>query len=253
MTVAAIAGARDQTKWFYAWMALVCLGVAVFGFLPTFFWPLVQGTFVRPPVFYLHGLIFFTWTLFFCIQTWLVASGKTLAHREWGVAGAGLAAAMAFTVMTVVVVRLNQTPPIPAGPGSASFSWVDVGALIFFEACIVLGFANTRRPEVHKRLMLLATISLLNAPMARWFIVLFAPPPGAPPGPPPFLVEQGPNFLIAALIVAPMIFDYRTRGRVSRVYLVGLPLYVLLNLSWDPIGFSPAWLAVADWIKHIGG
>lgn len=253
MTDATMTRAQDRTKWFYAWMALTCLGVAVLGFVPTFFVPLVQGTFVRPPVFYLHGMLFFTWTAYFCAQSWLVASGRVLAHREWGVLGAAIAAAMNFSVMSVVIVRLNQTPPIPVGPGSASFSWVDVSALAFFDTLIVLALANTRRPEVHKRMMLLASISILVAPIARWFVVLFAPPAGAPPGPPPFFVEQGPAFITLLLLCIPMAFDWTTRKRISTIYLVGVPIFVLINLTVDPIGFSPQWLAVADWLKHIPG
>jgi hypothetical protein len=42
--------------------------------------------------------------------------------------------------------------------------------------------ANTSRPERHKRLMLLATVSLLNAPVARPLLVWVWPlqPPATP-------------------------------------------------------------------------
>jgi hypothetical protein len=250
MGEAAVTPSIDRSKWFYAAMGVTCLSVAVIGFMPSFFLPLAQGAFVRPPVFYLHGLLFFTWTLFFCAQTWLVASGRTIAHRDWGVLGAAIAALMAFSVMTVVVVRLNQSPPIPAGPGSASFSWVDVSGMAFFETCVALAIMNIRRPEVHKRLMLLATMSLLNAAIARWGEVIFGPPQ---PGPPPFIVEHWFNLAATALMLLPMVFDQRTQGRISRVYLVGVPVYVLIYLSWDVVGFSPAWLGIAGWIRHLAG
>ena len=75
MTEAAIAPKADVRRWFYHWMALACLAISVLGFLPTFFVPVAQGTFARPPIVYVHGLLFFSWTIFFCTQTWLAASG----------------------------------------------------------------------------------------------------------------------------------------------------------------------------------
>ena len=235
---------------FYSVMSAICLGVAVLGFAPSFFLPLAQGTFVRPPVFYIHGLLFFGWTLYFCAQNWLVASRRVLPHREWGVLGAAIAAAMAFSVMSVVVVRLNQTPPVPAGPGSMTFAWVDVSGIVFFETCVVLAMMNTRNPEIHKRLMLLGTMSLLNAPIARWGAVLFGQHGGPPAS---FLEAQWFNLVAIALMLIPIGFDLRTRGKISRVYLLGVPIYALIDLTWPLVWSSPTWMRVAEAIKHIGG
>jgi len=251
MSQAAVARPEVKARLsFYAVMSLLCLGVAVVGFMPTFFLPLAQGAFQRAPVFYIHGLLFFGWTAFFCAQALWAAAGKTLAHREWGVLGAAFAAAMAFSVMSVVVARLNQNPPIPAGPGSASFAWVDVSQVVYFEICVGLALMNTRRLEVHKRLMLLATLSLLNAPIARWAEVIF----GSHDGPPrSFMEANWFNMAAIALMLIPIIHDQRTQGRVSRVYLVGAPIYAVMLLTWPLVWNSPAWLATANAIKHLGG
>ncbi|HEX7757980.1 MAG TPA: hypothetical protein VF459_00645 [Caulobacteraceae bacterium] len=239
---------------FYAGMAALCMAVAVVGFMPTFFIPLAQGQFHRAPLFYVHGLLFFAWTMFFFTQSWLAMKGRTLPHREWGVLGAALATSMVFSVMAVTVVRLNQTPPIPAGPGSASFAWVDVSNMVFFGACVVLGLANTRRPNLHKRLMLLATLSLLNAPTARWGTVFFPGPAG---GPPPLSTGLLLFFTLPSLVLMliPAVYDWRVERRISLVYLAGIPLFALLDLSWNlpAFGGSPWWLAIADRIKHLPG
>lgn len=235
---------------FYVMMSTLCLGVAVLGFMPSFFLPLVQGGFVRPPIFFIHGLLFFGWTLFFCAQTWLAAKGRTLAHREWGVLGAAFAAAMAFSVIAVVTTRLNQTPPIPAGPGSASFAWVDVSGMLFFLTCLALAFARTRQPEVHKRLMLLGTLSLLNAPIARWSGVLFGDHQG-PPG--SFLEATWFNLVAIGLMLIPILNDARATRRISPVYLVGVPIYAVMNLTVPLVWNTPAWLSVANAIRHIAG
>jgi hypothetical protein len=58
-----------------------------------------------------------------------------------------------------------------------------LSGILFFAVVFALAIGAVRRPEAHKRLMLLATISLLDAPVARWFLTFLAPP--GPPGPPP--------------------------------------------------------------------
>jgi hypothetical protein len=251
MTEATLGRARSGVRpTFYAVMATVCLAVAVMGFMPSFFVPLAQGEFVRPAVFYIHGLLFFGWTLLFCAQAWLVAAGRTPAHREWGVLGAAFAAAMVFSVMSVVTVRLNRHPPIPAGPGSASFAWVDVSGMAFFAACFVLAMMNTRRLETHKRLLLLATLSLLNAPVARWTETLF----GANDGPPrSFLEASWFNLVTVGLMLIPVAFDIRTRRKLSPVYAVGVPVYLVMTMTWPLVWDTPAWTAAADAIRRLGG
>ena len=82
-----------------------------------------------------------------------------------------------------------------------------------------LAIAAIRKPETHKRLMLLAGISLLDAAVARWFLTFLAPP--GPLGPPPVPVTIPPALVAYLLLVVAMIFDWRTRGRPHPVYVYG--------------------------------
>jgi hypothetical protein len=103
-----------------------------------------------------------------------------------------------------------------------------------------------RRPEIHKRLMLLAAISILDAAVARWFLTFLAPP--GPPGPPPVAVTIPPAFVAYLLLVVAMVHDWRTRGRPHLVYVtggLGLIAVKLLNL---PISETQAWHAFAGGI-----
>ena len=233
---------------FFRIMAAVALAIAIVGFLPTFFVPLAQGTFSRPPIFYLHGLLFFGWVSFFFAQTWQVGRGRILAHREWGVLGAALAAAMAFSVVSLVILRLNQRPAPPVGPGSAPFAFGQIVALVYFGTCVAMGFANVRRPEVHKRLMLLATLSFLGAPIGRW--LFFLTTPGQPPS---FWVIHAVGVCVEALILVAMAYDWRTTGRVSWVYLVGFPVFVILDFVVGPLGLTTGWARAAQWLSGFGG
>ena len=258
-------GARaNVSRQFYFAMALTCLIIAVLGFMPTYFMPMAQGKFRGPPLVHIHGLVLFAWMAFFCTQTWLVARGKTLAHRTWGVLGVSIATAMVFVVTAIVSWRISQAslPGQPEGlaHGVRAFAWVSIGGLAFFIGAFALAIVEVRRPEIHKRLLLLATISLLGAPIARWFLTLLAPsapPPPAPPAglpavfAPPVFVAVPPALIGDILLLVAMWVDWRTRGRPHPVYLIGGAIMVVLHLTQVQVAESPAWQAVAAAIGRI--
>jgi len=198
-------------KGFYALAALVALMVAVLGFAPTYFVPLATGSFAAPPIVHIHAAFFFSWTLFFCSQTWLIYTGRTLSHRAWGMAGISLATAMVFSVFIAAGAMIHLRSNAGYAEQALAFSWVQIGGMLFFAGAFGAAIANVNAPDVHKRLMLLATVSLLDAPIARWVMILTAPamPPGVPP-PPPVEAVLIPAMIAGLLLVAAMAFDWRT-------------------------------------------
>ncbi len=257
MTDAAIGSSASKvsSRWFYAWMAATCMAVAVIGFMPSYFVPMVQGQPVNPPLVHLHGLLFFGWTVLFCVQTWLVASGGVLAHRSWGMLGIAIATAMVLSVFVIVGVRANAGEPLGIGQNVRTFAWVQVQGMLFFGTVFALAIVNLKKAEVHKRLMLLGTISLLDAPIARWFIMFLAPPrePGAPPELPPVFVTIPPAMVANLLLVAAIVYDWRTRGKPHPVYLIGGAVLLALQLTRPIFAETPAWQAIALWIQGLGG
>jgi hypothetical protein len=257
MTDAAVAGGvtKVSSRWFYAWMALTAMLIAIIGFVPTYFLPLAQGQFAAPPVIHIHGLIFFGWTALFCLQTWLVASGRTLAHRTWGMLGIAWASAMLFVVFATVVVRINLLSSAGYRNEALAFSWVQIGGILFFVTLFTLAIVNLKKSEIHKRLMLLGTIGLLDAPIARWFLTFLAPPvaPGEIAPPPPLVITIMPALVADLLLVTAIVYDWRTRGKPHPVYVLGGGALLALQLTRPLIGASPAWQSVAAWIGGFGG
>ena len=117
---------------------------------------------------------------------------------------------------------------------------------MFFAAVFAIGIAMVRRPEVHKRLMLLAGISILDAAVARWFLTFLAPP--GPPGPPPVAVTIPPAFVAYLLLVVAMVHDWRSRGRPHAVYVIGGLVLIAVKLLNLPISTTHAWHAFAGGI-----
>lgn len=227
-------------------MALACAATAFLGFAPTYWVPLAHRTFSASPVIHFHGLLFFTWSLYFVIQTWLAASGRVVNHRSFGIVGVSLATAMTIFGFLASVHVMKHSAALGQTEAGISFSIVPMSGIAFFAIVFVLAIMNTRRPEIHKRLMLLAAVSILDAAIARWFLTFLAPP--GPPGPPPVPVTIAPAVVAALLLVVAMVRDWRAEGRVHPVYITGtLALLAVKVLNW-PISETAVWHAFAGGI-----
>lgn len=236
---------------FYVIMAGIFMLTAFGGFIPTYWHKLAIGTFGGAPVLHIHGIFFFTWTLFFFMQTSLVASGRTPDHRAWGMVGIALATGMAFTGVLGAINSMRIADGIGMLDEGRRFSIVPLVSLAFFVGFFTVAIAKVKQPEVHKRLMFMAMIPLMQAAVARIFRMLFAPPGAI--GPPPVFVTVPPGLVVDLLIVAAMVYDWRTRGRPHPVYLVCGPLLLAQQVLAVPLSATATWMAVATWVHGLAG
>ena len=238
--------ATSHAGFFYFYMALACVAVAFLGFAPTYWLPMAAGKIPPMPVVHFHGLLFFAWTLFFACQTWLAASGQITRHRTMGMIGVSLATAMTIFGFLVAVNAMKRSAAIGQTDEGIAFAIVPLSGILFFAVVFTLAVTAVRNPEIHKRLMLLAGISLLDAAVARWFLTFLAPP--GPLGPPPVPVTIPPALVAYLLLVAAVVFDWRTRGRPHPVYVYGgIALLAVKLLNW-PISTTSVWHSFAGGI-----
>ncbi len=247
---------REKVRLFYVWMAAACAVVAFGGFAPTYWLQLSAGTFVGSPLVHIHGVLFSSWTLLLLSQTLLIANGRVLNHRAWGLAGISLATAMVFMGLAAAIQTL--TVGLRAGYGDHSRAFLDLAGERDRPVRRVLHCGDRNRPpEAHKRLMLLATITLLQAAMARIFFVLITGGgPGLRPGlgpPPPLAIGLVPSLITGLLIVAGLVYDWRTRGRPHPVWLIGAAVTTAVILLRGPLGSTHGWLEFADGLARITG
>jgi hypothetical protein len=242
--VTANAGAtRAWSKSFYVWLSIAFVATAFLGFAPTYWAPLSAGKFAADPIVHIHGLVFFSWTLFFFAQTTFVGSGQTARHREIGIVGVSLA-----TLMTVlgILVALNSLRGAEAhgfGPQGEAFMVLPLFDIVPFAIFVALAVANTRNPEVHKRLMVLSMVAVLDAATARPFLAYVFT--NVPPGPPPVWIAYPADAVVDMLLAAAMIYDWRSRGRPHPVYLWGGAAILATQLIKVPLSGTPAWHAFA--------
>jgi len=251
MVATTMGATRAETRWFYVGMASTFVVIAFGGFVPTYWSKIATGTFGGAPILHIHGMLFFTWTLFYLAQTSLVAMGRTFDHRNWGLAGIALATAMCFTVVLAAINSMKVAEAINMGDEARRFSIVSLTAVVMFAGFFATAIANTARPEIHKRLMILAMIPLMEAASARVFMVLLAPPGAI--GPPPVQVTIPPSIFVDLLIVVAMVYDWRTRGRPHPVYLLGGAIIVLQQVLAIALAGTPGWMSVATWVESLAG
>ena len=256
MVATTLTPARAMTRHFYVWMAAACALIAFGSFAETYWLQLPAGTFVGSPIIHLHGALFSAWTILLLSQATLVAQGRLENHRAWGLVGISLATAMVVVGLGATINTLGIGLAAGYGDASLSFSVLPVSTIALFAGFFIAAIVNIKRPEAHKRLILLATISLLQAAIARVFFVLITGGgPGLRPGlgpPPPLDIGLVPSLLVELLILAGIIYDWRTRGRPHPVWLIGAAIMTAVILMRGPFATTSAWLATADFLAGFG-
>ena len=232
-------GVGRHDRLFYGSMA-VAMGLTVFaGFASTYYLRFLVGgpsaTLTRGPftaLVHAHGALFTAWVLLFIVQTALVASRRVVVHRRLGVAGAVLAAAMAGAG-TLVAIATAARGSAPAGLDPLAFLVIPVFDMVLFTTFVTAALARRTDKEAHKRLMLLAYVSIVVPAVARLPGVLALGAPAA----------FGLSFLF---VVVAGIYDFLTRRRVHNVYLWGGALIAASVPVRLAISGTSAWRALAE-------
>ncbi|HEX7080758.1 MAG TPA: hypothetical protein VF329_07070 [Gammaproteobacteria bacterium] len=191
----------------YFGTAVSMAAVAFAGFVPSYWAPLAAGTLALHPAVHFHGVLFFLWMLYFVAQTALVADGRTGWHRELGLFGIALAAVMAFSGILVQIVSLAAGLQGPQPEVARYVAALGFSAMLMFTTFVALAIANVRRPEIHRRLMVLASFAIIGAAVVRLVRLV----PGMTT-----LAERVllGTVIVDGLLVALVLLDRRTVGRV---------------------------------------
>jgi hypothetical protein len=153
-------------------MSIVMLLIVLVGFSRTLYLRAFFDVPPIPPHVYVHGVILTAWFALFCLQTSLVAGGRRDLHRRLGFVGAGLGVAVIVAnaaVLWAIGARLRVE--FQSGRVDPAFLiraiWGDFGSLISFAVLLSAALVFRQRPEVHKRLMLLASVSIVGQALGR--------------------------------------------------------------------------------------
>jgi uncharacterized membrane protein YozB (DUF420 family) len=187
-------------------MSIACAVVILIGFASKYIPHLQAGR--VPGIIHVHAAIFTAWLALFITQATLIRRDRIDLHRRLGTAGVVLAAVMLVVgVQVSLAVTRGGDRGIPGVefPEPSGFLLLNLMAVGVFAVLVAAGWLCRNNAQAHKRLMLLATISLT--------------PPGI--GRLPVVAPHGPAVAAVAFafFLAGPIYDLVTRRRIHRAYL----------------------------------
>jgi hypothetical protein len=244
---------RSESRYFYLWMGVGYLIVAFGGFVPTYWSKVATGSFHGPTILHVHGLLLFSWVCFYFIQTALVATGRTMSHRNWGLAGISLFTLVICSVFVGQIAVIKAAEAQGFGDAARRFSAVALCALPLMAGIFVLAIANSRRPQVHKRWMVLLMSAMMTPAIARVFLTLFAPPGADSAGPPPPFVAVPPALMADLFIVVAIVRDWRTLGKPHPIYIYGGLVLLAQQLLTTFLAATPFWMHIATAFERLAG
>ncbi len=226
---------RLLQQYFYFFMSLLIAIVVMFGFSHTVEARLIHGVPRRPLLLWVHGAIFSGWILFFIFQSLLVRAHNVRLHRAVGWFGVALGSAV-FVVGVGTGIVMSRFRILyfhgERAVGNLALSLYDVTA---FAIAFALAIFWRKKPEYHRRLILLATCALTSAGFARIPFVAHMPREA-------FFV--GVDLLVLMGVARDLIVD----KRVHRVYAVGLPVFVVCQciVLYTILNDPPVWVKIAN-------
>jgi hypothetical protein len=233
--------AAGRSRYFLA-LALLLLAIVLIGFGRTFF---ARALFDVPPIpwySYLHASLLTSWFLLLVAQTTFIAAHRVDVHRRVGIFGAFIAAGVVITSLGMLLglpARVNAGiffSETPFDPITARFIvWTDLAALAIFTLYVSLALYLRRRSDLHKRLMLLASIAILGPAFARIGLLL-----ATHSTLPPAVQTLIQILLFFGLPLTLVVHDLRTTRRVHRATIAGVTAFFVSTLAAIGIALTPA-------------
>jgi len=220
-------------KYFYLFMSLLIVAVIVYGFSFTIGNNLIHPTVPRPWILYVHATVFSGWLVFFILQSTLVRSGRVQWHRRLGLFGVALGTLIPIVgVSTAVVMGRFNTVSLHATHAESDLI-IPLFDMVCFASTFPLALYWRKRPELHRRLILVATCALTAAGFGRFPERIL----------PPYLFYAGVDLLILLGVARDLIVS----RAVHRVYLFVLPSFILGQTIVTYISFHNVrfWLRIA--------
>lgn len=225
----------------YLYIAIAFAVLMVAGFVRTFY---LRHWFDAPPItvlLHLHGLVFTAWFALFVVQARLISAQNYRTHQQLGIAGMLLAILVVIVSLTTAVVSASAVRPRPMGMTSPQFVIFPLIIAVSFAGLVAAAYVYRRRPQVHKRLMMLAMVTLLGPPVARiaaglgWQAHFLA-------------IQTG---VTATFVIACLAADWVRSRTLHPIYAFG---GTLLVVSWPLrvwLARTPAWESVGSWLATL--
>jgi hypothetical protein len=237
-TASGNAQTRSRDRFFLAMSGFLLL-ILLIGFSRTLYLRLFFEVPPVPAYLHVHGATVTAWFVWLIVQASLVNVNRIDIHRRIGMLGAVIGVAVIPAGLMATLQFVPRLPEMGFQFEQASWFitwivWANFHMLLGFVAFLVAALMLRRRTDIHKRLMLLATISLMPPPLAR-----IAQNLG-------YMLEQETIFVTAIwllLVVPILIYDVVTTRRIHPATVVGGLCFLL-------VVFGPIVIAGTDFAQN---
>ena len=224
----------------YRTFALLFIVVAALAFTPRYFLPLLADGAAFRTALHVHAITGTAWLGLFMLQAHLGRRGNWSAHKLVGSLSLAIAAPL-FASGVLVTLQLFWRSA-DSNAGAYPVLLVNLSDMVLFALAYVAAILAPKDKAVHPPLMLLAAVIIMNAAVFR---VLAFTIGGGGGGPIPVI---GSHLVMVMLFVVILIAARRTLGRLDpRVAAVGV-IAILVTVGRIPIGLSPLWQPIGNWV-----
>jgi hypothetical protein len=234
----AIRRSQRFDNFFFVGMNVVILVSVFVGFAKSYY---LAGVFRAPLpnlLVHIHGAAFTAWIVLLIAQTLLVTAGRVDLHRRFGLFGFGLACLVVILGVLVATENLARNfASMPSATEFRAFYAVALSDMLMFSVLIYFAFRERFHPAAHKRLILIATLAILDAAFDRW------------PVPVPWWDDRiTPLLCTYPLLLLLMAYDWWSTGKIQRATLWASAFLVVVQQGRDPFGHIAAWQSFAAWV-----
>ncbi len=225
---------------FFSGMAVLILVTVFLGFARSYY---LAGLFKAPLpslIIHIHGVVFSSWILLLLAQTSLVAAGRVDLHRRLGLLGFGLGCLLVIVGLLAATDSLARH--FAAGePGveARAFYAVPIVDMLVFSTLIYFAFRERFNPAVHKRLIMIATITLLDAAFGRWPIRVA------------WWNLRAAQMCCYALLLLLIGYDLWSTRKVQRAAVFASLFLIVLQQAAGPIGQTVPWQSFATHVQNL--
>lgn len=115
-----------------------------------------------------HGISMTSWMTLFLVQTLLIVTNNVRTHMTLGFFGIAVAIAVVIFGSWAAIATTRLEPElIRSGLNRKQFMIVPLTDMLKFGTLVTIAVLNRHRPEIHRPMMLLATLTMISAATGR--------------------------------------------------------------------------------------
>lgn len=238
MATRSVSIASSGPRTFYVVLSALIALIAFAGFWRSYFGPLLLGSVDALPLIHFHAAVYVGWLALFATQALLAARGRLDLHVKLGQLGIYYGVLVVLVGLLVAFGMFVARVRAGAAPEAIGRLFGPLLDMATFAPLFAAAVRYRHRPQLHKRLMIVATTVLLIAAAGRMRSFL-----------PSLVLVQ---LVWSSPILLAMLYDFVKYRLVHRVYVLGLAVLLVETpavRTW--LRTSDAWQNFGAWLASL--